>query len=284
MAVPVFGMLYGQSETERISKELSFEGKDKQNTLVISNINGSISVEGYNGNTVAVEVEKVINGKTAERLSKGMREIGLGIVDRVDTIILYTSGVCPPFGKVRSGHNRNGVSWGYTWDNCNNETNEYDFRLNFIVRVPPNTNVLVSTINEGEISVSKVSAPIRANNVNGGIRLSELSESAQAHTVNGNVEITYIENPETECRFYTLNGDINAYFRKGLSSTISFKSFNGEFFTNVENLVALPVEVQKQKTENGKKYKVDGNRYSTGNGGALLDFETFNGNVYLREQ
>ncbi len=32
------------------------------------------------------------------------------------------------------------------------------------------------------------------------------------------------------------------------------------------------------------KYKVKGNQYQIGSGGMLLDFETFNGNVYLKER
>ena len=40
------------------------------------------------------------------------------------------------------------------------------------------------------------------------------------------------------------------------------------------------------QTESGNvKYKVNGNRFKIGSGGAtFLDFETFNGNVYLKEK
>jgi hypothetical protein len=42
--------------------------------------------------------------------------------------------------------------------------------------------------------------------------------------------------------------------------------------------------VEKKETEKGTKFKVNGNRFKVGNGGVLLDFETFNGNVYLKEK
>ena len=65
---------------------------------------------------------------------------------------------------------------------------------------------------------------------------------------------------------------------------MEFESFNGSFFTNINNLEQMPVVVEKKKSEQGIKYKVNGNRYKVGNGGANLDFETFNGNVYLKEK
>jgi hypothetical protein len=279
----VCGVAYGQSRTERISRELSFEKMGTQNALLIANVNGSITVEGYSGNTLLIEVEKIINGKTTERLEAGLKEISLGVIDSADTIVLYINGICQPFGKNPKGHGRHWGHWGYNWERCNPHEVGYDFRMNFTVRVPEGINISVSTINEGDINVSKVSGSVRANNVNGAIRLTELSKSAWAHTVNGDVDISYLQNPGAECSFYTLNGDINAHFRKGLSSTIKFKSFNGDLFTNVETLVTLPTGVQQQQTDKGKKYSVDGNRFQVGKGGALLDFETFNGNVYLRE-
>ena len=103
------------------------------------------------------------------------------------------------------------------------------------------------------------------------------------HTINGDVDITYTKNPVQPCKFYTLNGDINAWFQKGLAAELSFESFNGNFFTNVQKLESMPVEVEKKQTDNGMKYKVNGNRFKVGTGGVRLDFETFNGNVYLKE-
>jgi hypothetical protein len=41
---------------------------------------------------------------------------------------------------------------------------------------------------------------------------------------------------------------------------------------------------EKEERENGTKYKVNGNRFKIGNGGVPLEFETFNGDVYLKER
>ena len=156
--------------------------------------------------------------------------------------------------------------------------------MNFRIKIPSATNVRLSTINEGDVSVTGATGKVSAYNINGNITLTGISQATRANTINGNLDVKYAANPSSDCKFYTLNGDINAYFRKGLSSNVSFKSFNGDFYTNLPELVELPTEVEKSKTDKGYKYKISANRFKTGRGGALLDFETFNGNVYLREQ
>jgi hypothetical protein len=279
---------FAQSFSEKINKELVFEKKTPDNTLLVANINGGISIIGYEGDRVIVEVTKTITAKTNERLERGKAEIKFGIMDRADTLIFYTEGLCSRFGKGNNnnwGRSQNG--WGYNWES-NNDDDEcktlYDYTLDYVIKVPRSINLVVSTVNQGNIKVESLDGGIVANNVNGSITLAEISREASANTVNGDVDVTYIVNPKKACRFYTLNGDINAWFQKGLTANLSFESFNGELFTNVAHLESLPVVVEKSETKNGIKYKVNGNRFKIGAGGVMLDFETFNGNVYLKEK
>lgn len=266
---------------------MSFEKPGTDNALVIANVNGSISVTGYPGDKIQVEVTRTIRAKTPTRLEEGKR-ITLGIIDLADTLILYTKGLCSTFSRHGSERNNWGhvKGWGYDWsdrdsDNCQEKV---EYTLDYVVRVPANLNIVVSTINQGKVSIEQVGGGIVANNVNGGIVLNGISREAEAHTVNGNVDITYNKNPQKSCRFYTLNGDINAWFQKGLAAELVFESFNGELFTNVANLESLPVLLEKEPAKEGTRYKVNGNRYKIGSGGVKLDFETFNGNVYLKEK
>jgi DUF4097 and DUF4098 domain-containing protein YvlB len=276
----------GQSHTEKISQEITFEKKSDSNTLIISNINGDVKVSGYDGDKVIVEVNKWVGGKTSSRLEKGKSELQLGVLDRADTIILYVKNGCNSFGKGPE-RNRNGWNsgWGYNW-NCNSGQcdTDYDYKMDFTVKVPKNIHVMLSTINDGNISVEQVAGSIKANNINGSIQLSNLMREANASTINGDVDIDYSSNPSKDCRFYSLNGDINALFQKGLTANLSFESFNGEFYTNIDQISQLPAMVEKAEKEKGVRYKVSGNRYQIGKGGPLLDFETFNGDVYLKEK
>ena len=157
--------------------------------------------------------------------------------------------------------------------------------MNFVVKVPSAINVMASTINEGDISIDNVSGAVIADNINGSIKLNKLVREARASTINGDVDVEYVSNPTKDCRFYTLNGDINAWFQRGLAASMSFESFNGSFYTNIEKLENMPANLKREDSEKGTKYKIDGNRFKIGPGGStFLDFETFNGNVYLKEK
>jgi len=278
-----------QTHTEKITKELSFERTAPNNALLIANINGDVKVVGYEGNTVQVEVTKTIKGKTDARLEEGKAAIQLGVMNEVDSIILYVKGTCSTFSKNNTRAKKNNGRWmrhwNYSWIDCNSNCDErFDYTMDFVVKVPSGINVMVSTINDGEISVENVKGAVHASNINGGVKLKNLMREADASTINGDVDIEYAKNPVKDCRFYSLNGDINAWFQKGLAANFSFESFNGDFYTDIEPLESLPVQVTETKNGEGVKYKVNGNRYKIRAGGPLLDFETFNGNVYLKER
>lgn len=279
---------HSQNFSEKISKELTFEKKSPDNAMVIANINGNVKVVGYEGEKILLEVTKSINAKTEARLEKGKQEIDLGIIDRADTLIIYIKDGCNSFGKKTKEKNRTGwypQGWGYQWD-CqkNNCRPDYDYKMDFTIKVPATVHLILSTINEGDIIVENMKGIVMAGNINGSIRLTNLERETDASTINGDVDIEYAQNPGKDCRFYSLNGDINAMFQPGLAANMSFESFNGNFYTNIEKLESLPVKVEKASQGDGIKYKVNGNRYQIGRGGALLDFETFNGNVYLKEK
>jgi len=125
---------------------------------------------------------------------------------------------------------------------------------------------------------------VLAENVNGSIRLKEISGATNASTINGSVDLDYFGNPPGDSKYYSLNGDINANFRKGLAAQLTFKSFNGEFYSSIDDITPMAVMVEKYDDGEGIHFKVNGNRYKVRQGGPLLDFETFNGNVYLKEK
>jgi hypothetical protein len=280
-----------QSFSEKITRELQFEKKTAASTLMILNVDGYVRVEGYAGDKVLVEVNKQIYGKTDARVEHGQQEIQLGVIDRADTIILYVQGVCNEFGKIRNkmaNWQRRYGGWGYKWNNnCNtgNCDKDYDWEMDSTVKVPQGINVLASTVNNGDVEIRNVSAYNLAENVNGSIRLQDISGTGTyASTINGDVDVEYTRNPNAECRYYSLNGDVNVLFVKGLAANIGFESFNGDLYTNVDNLTTLPSEMVKTNKGGGVAYKLGGSRFKIGTGGVFLDFETFNGNAYIKEK
>ncbi len=286
LCMALINVVEAQTFNETITKELTFEKVGLENTVFVSNINGDIHVQGYEGTSVLLEVSKKITAKTQQGLELGKSEIQLGVIDRADTLIFYLIDGCHAFSernlKSRNFGTRN--KWAYNWEGSNECISKYDFTLDFTIKVPFSVNLILSTINDGDIKVENVNGALKVENINGSIILKNITREAFATTINGNVDIEYAKNPEKACRFYTLNGDINAWFQKGLTANTNFKSFNGEFYSNVKQLESLPVQVEKERGAAETKYKLNGNRFKIGSGGPLLDFETFNGNVYLKER
>ncbi len=289
-ALFVPGVLSAQTFNDKIERELTFEKKGIQNTVLVANINGHITVTGYEGDKVVLEVSRTITGKTTERLEKGKTSVKLGVIDRADTLIFYVEDACNSFGQRSGSNRRNGGElggWGYDWSDCNGRNgcrNEYDYTMNFTLKVPASVNLLLSTVNNGDIKVSAMNSQVTANNINGNIKLLNAAQAVRASTINGDVDIDFVQNPAQESRFYTLNGDINANFKKGLAARLSFESFNGSLYTNIDQLETLPVVLEKEKDGNGVKYKINSNNFKIGKGGVLLDVETFNGNAYILEK
>ena len=128
----------GQTFSEKIYRELSYEKQSAANALIISNIFGNIHVVSHTGPGIVVEVSKSVNAKTAARLEEGKAEVQLGIIDRADTIILYVKDGCHQFERQKQGRNSSGWSkmgWGYQSQNrdCNLT---YDYKMDFTVKVP----------------------------------------------------------------------------------------------------------------------------------------------------
>src|SRR5579859_3700011 len=236
LCLPIWGN--AQSFSDKITRELKFEKVSTSNTLILANINGSMKVQGYDGDKILIEAERTIKAKTDARLEQGKKEMQLQQIDRVDTLIVYVGGGCNRFG-YRTNRRHNG--WSYNWDCNNGDCNPpYDYTFNFTVKVPSGINVEVSTVNNGNVTVENVKGKVKAENVNGAIHLSALAGQTYASTINGDVDVEYSKNPNQDSRYYSLNGDINALFVKGLAANMSFKSFNGDLYTNVQNLQSMP--------------------------------------------
>ncbi|MFN8354430.1 MAG: hypothetical protein U0Y10_08295 [Spirosomataceae bacterium] len=259
---------------EHIHKEFSLQKGANASTLAIYNIDGLIKVEGYSGDKVIIDVDKTISAKTAGALEKGKQEFKFEIDQDADTIMAY---IAQPYDS--RPHQR--------WQENNHHRRiEYRYRLDFTVKVPYNLNVSVSTVNDGDITVSDISGKLNVHNVNGAITLKNVKNDTKARTVNGNVNASYTALPPNQSDFYTLNGNLNINYPSNLSADCEFKSFQGEFYTDFQNVETLPTRVIKQQEKNEHKttYKLSTETaIRIGDGGRVFRFETFNGNIYLKK-
>ncbi len=271
----ICNLTIAQKHVETISKSLNFSQVSPDNYLVIKNIFGSISVEAYNGKEVKVEVQKQIEAKSSIELEKGKKEISLGVIEKTDRIILYPD---TPYGKFNSEKE----SFRY---NENHNDRDYEYQLNFTVKVPMNTNIKLSTVNDGNIYVKGVQCKlIRTNNVNGAITMKDIAGKTLASALNEDINISYATAPLDDSTFKSLNGDININVNSDLNAEVSFKSLNGDFYTNIESVQAsTKTTTKKTGGKRGTKYEVNAkDSFQLGKGGSQLSFDLLNGDVTLK--
>lgn len=265
-----------QEFKEHISKQFTPQHAANATTMVIYNLQGSIKVEGYDGDKVLMEIDKTITAKNNDVLEQGKKEVELGFDQKADTIIAYTA---EPY-DTRPHEWRN--------DDWNNRRRiEYQVTLEYVVKVPYSMNIHVSTVNKGEVVVSDVAGVLSVHNVNGAITIKNAKNTTTARTINGNLTVNYLTIPPDNSSYYTLNGTLSVTYPAGLSADLSFKSMNGGFYTDFDNVQVMPARVTKtvQKTEDGTIYKINKDSdIRIGNGGKTFKFETLNGNVYIKKQ
>lgn len=268
---------FGQKFTETVNKEY-----DSYNVLYLANVSGDIKVEGYAGDKIQLEANKMLDGKNQVDMEKLKKNVVITEIVKEDTLIIYIKGLSNCFCSEDENYGWNS-KYRYQFDNWDND---FDYNFDFTIKVPMNTKLNLSTINNGDVIVENISAALNVKNVNGAISLSGISGKTKARTINGDVLIDYSSNPNQDSRYYTLNGDIKANFQKNLNAIVAFKSFNGELFTNINDLEYLPIKVEKSeiKEEKGISYKIGGiTEVKIREGGLYLDFETFNGDVIIKE-
>lgn len=260
---------------EHLSKEFALTGNTSGSILFIYNISGFIKVEGYSGNKILLEMDKTISADEDKDLETGKKEFRLAFEQNNDTVMAY---IASPYD---SRPHRN---WQY---NDDRREIDYNYNVDYTVKVPFGMNLHISTVNDGIISVNNVSGTLNVNNVNEEISIKNAKGTTYAHTVNGDVTVTYLTNPPEESSYYTINGNIKVSYQPGLSADLHFKSMNGDFYTDFPDTEMLPAAVTKEKAKKGEGtvYKLNA-RTSVrfGKGGKTFKFETLNGNVYIKKQ
>lgn len=269
------GNLYAQEESNTIEKTIALDNS-AASTLLVKNINGAVSVEGYDGNTIQLVVERTISAKNKERLQEGLADVQLGIKEDGNTVVVYIEA---PFATLKKG---NSGRWHY---NVNHDNVRYEYTFDMKLRVPENIKLEASSVNGGTVSVENFKGDVEAHNVNGGVSLSNVSGSSSAGTVNGAIQAELNSLPGEAVAYTTVNGDIKVFYPEQLAADVSFETLNGDFYTDFEEVSQRPGEVEK--AGNGKKvvYRIDkGAELSVNGGGSPLKFKTINGDVYLQKK
>jgi hypothetical protein len=257
------GLAWPQDSGGRIT--VPFSDPSRPHTLKVSLINGGITVKGYDGKDAIIESH---GGDSSERErhhvprgAEGMKRIdntAMGLTAEEEDNVL-TIGAHP--GR----------------------------EVDLTIQVPVNTSLKLSCINGGDIVVDRISGEIEVNNTNGGVKLTNVSGSVIAHALNKNVVVTLNKiTPDKSMSFSSLNGDVDVTLPADAKARVKLKSDNGEIFSDFD--IRMDSSGQKPIIEDGRpnrgKYRVrvDHGMYGTINGGGPeFQFQTFNGNIFIRK-
>lgn len=273
----MFTDVQAQEYHATIRKELAFTGS-VPHRLNIWNINGTVTVEAYNGSNVQIEARETVKADQESYVQRGVKELSLKTEENGSAIDIY---IDAPFVTIR--HDGEGISYNI----CGDSDRKYHFNFDITVKVPAKLNVRASTINNGDVRIKGVDGVIEADNVNGAIHLEHITGETHARTVNGGITATFLAAPGSGSGFQTVNGDIRVSMPGNLSADLTYDTMNGDLYTNYDDVHMLPakLKVDKNSSLSVTRYKINKSApLRIGNGGPQYRFHTLNGNIYVSKQ
>lgn len=240
--------------------------------LLVDNVTGYVHVTGVAGFEVRMTIHKTIHAHTDSDLQQARSEVSLKIEQRPGTVSAYYDAPWRCNGE--------GI-------NCHSERRRfYEGSYDMDLEVPLSSRLFVSTVNAGDINVSKTDGDFEITDINGGIRMSEISGCGSVHTLNGPVTVKFARNPKRPCSFKSINRPIDVWFQPTLSADLLFKTFDGQVYSDFD-IAPRAVAASVVADRHGGKFVYHSNRLSGGRaekGGAELSFDTFNGSIRLHRE
>jgi hypothetical protein len=258
-------------EKQTIRKSFSFSEGAAPRQVEVDNFEGSIHVTGYDGAEVQLVVSEAVEADSEEKAREARRDVRLDITQTNDTVRCYVDG---PF-RCKNGS----INFG-GWDRLG-----YRVRYDFELKVPHQTGLRLKNVNGKDAEMEKTSGKFDVENINGGVRMTDVTGAGRVYALNGKVRVRFAENPKADCYFGSLNGNVEVFFRPGLSANARLKTFNGQAYSDFP-VRYLPADKPTVKSENGKFVYKSGEYQSVrfGEGGPELRFDAFNGNIRILGQ
>jgi hypothetical protein len=253
-----------------VQKNLRFKNPAAKNLVIVDNVWGDVRVTGYDGEEIRMKAKKHLSARSEAVLTEIEQEVLLDITEDDTVIELYVDG---PF---RNGDHR---SRYHHW----NRYQDIEARFDFEIEIPKGTDLDLSTVNDGEITVQNVTGNYDVHNVNGGIVMEKIGGSGEAYSVNGDVTIDFVKNPAIDSRYGSLNGEVRLTFLPDLSADFHLKTFNGEIYSDFP-VISLPAEAVKSTEKEKGRYVYKVSRMTAvraGEGGPKIVLDGFNGDMFI---
>lgn len=232
-------------ENERFEQTYPLSANGK---VSVSNVNGSITVEGWDRSEVKLEYVKTAD--TKEHLA----DLQVRIENQANSFDVEA--------EYGSSATRTGGNW-------KNKGAQVEFRL-----MVPRGAVLdeIETVN-GSIDISKTTNSAKVSTVNGEVKATNISGAAELSTVNGTVSADFDRLDNTgQIKMETVNGQAFLTLPSDIDATVRAETTNGR----ISNDFGLPI--RKGKFVGSSLYG------KLGNGNARINLESVNGELSLRRK
>ena len=251
-----------ESDSDHFTIPLSDPSREA--TVKVNIFNGSITVKGYDGKEIIVDIEYPGN-RRPEKLHQA---------DTTGLKRIAVSGV-PAFDE-----DNNTVTIRY-----NSLSNPAFFTL----QVPRHTTLVLNVATHGEIKIEQVHGEMEVNAISGNVTLTDVAGSVVAHAMSGDVNVTLKEiDPGKPMSFSSMSGNIDVTFPEDLKANVSMSTINGgEIYSGFDIKVDSTrdrVAADDSEKEGGFGLKIGaGVKGSINGGGPEIQFRTYSGNIYIRK-
>jgi hypothetical protein len=214
----------------------------KTGSVVITNVNGRVEVEGVDGSTVDVQAERVAKAATDQLAGELLPRIPINDRSTPDSVVVET-------GRIQ------GIMIGAS------------FEVRYHVKMPRGATVRAMTVNGG-VLLKGLTGRATARTTNGGVEAEAISGGLEARTVNGGVTVSLAGVGTSDITLSTVNGGVMLDLPPSAKATINANWVNGGF-----NEGDLKFDVR----DRGKRH-FEG---LLNGGGTPINLTTVNGGVHL---
>ncbi len=261
--------------------DIPLTNPSKPALVKVSIMFGSINVIGYNGKTVNVEATPMALKKDED----DDHEEELDAEERRD----MAEKKAKAKGMIKITDNSLGLK-------IEEENNEVSIKTSWMsqkavaltIKVPFKTDLKLKALNGGFIKVDKVEGELEASHTNGPVTLTNVSGTVVAHTTNGNIKATIDKiNPNKPHSFSTFNGDVDVTLPADAKFNLKMKTTHGDIYSDFKLQMQTPPKAEAKPERKDGKYVLDFDKGVYGllnGGGELIQFKTFNGDIYIRKK
>ncbi len=235
-------------------------------TLAIRNIWGDVKVRAGKAGEISVTVSEYRSAPDQKRFERSLEYLKLNTLADESGVSLWVG------HSDRNWHGNN---------RCRGCRAEYSFE----VLVPVDTQLDVSTVNDGQVEVTGVSHIANAGNVNGPVSVSGLDNCVALESVNGEVTASFAHAPNEACDIQTVNGDIILRMPEKAGLNVAMDLFNGHMKTEFPvDPLAIPARVEQIHSDGVYRYRIEQPAgVSIAGGGPTFTISSINGDIRIQK-